>query len=331
MLEVFIRIIDFIGRLADWIHSWTGIYFPWWIRMLFAIFWDLIDIALRIVLWFLPLIFPIIGDIPGMLLDMILAFFGAMLWGRIGVAQLAEVLIAPIPIIGYLLDLIPVLTIAGFIYRKKYPQIEKERRFQMRRVEMSDNFRRVGTLIMTGLFSISVGTTIYYYIQNPESYRKKAWLETKKEESIIGRSGKVVDETIGKAGEKSKRIIIKGKEYFMKSLEQFDTGVEPIGELKDKLAGLLEEKEKEEEKELTPEQEKEMGALKLGPIERFRYFSDSTLEKAKEIKSRKFRKSLFALIFFGIVDIFFFMGKFPWFGRNGRNSSTHGLDIDDLT
>lgn len=336
MFEVFRRIIDFIGRLADWVHSWTGVYLPWWLRILIAIFWDIIDISLRIIFWFLPLIFPFIGDLPGMLLDLVLAFFGAILWGRIGVAQLAEVLIAPIPVVGYILDLIPVLTIAGFIYRNRYPQIERRIEMKGRGIEMSGNFRRLGLLIVTGLFSISVGMAFYYYFQSPETYRKEAWVQIKKEGTIAGKAGEISDKALDKAlkeiskrGKKLKKIIIKGEEYLVESAKDSDTGVEPIDELKDKILGFLKkEGEEGEEKKITPEQEKEIRGLELGPVEKLRYFSDSTLEKAKEIKSRKFRKALFGSMFFGLIDIFFFIGRFPWLGR--RERSGRDFDPNDL-
>lgn len=203
----------------------------------------------------------------------------------------------------------------------------------MRGIEMSGNFQRLGLLIVTGLFFISVGATFYYYIQSPKAYRKEGWLQIKKEESIAGKTAEISDKVlkgITEKGKSLKKVIVKGKEYLLPAVEEFETGVEPVDELKDKVIGLLKEKKEEEkEEELTPAQEKEIEGLELGPIEKFRYFSDSTLKKAGEIKSRKFRKSLWASIFFGFVDIFFFIGRFPWFGRRDRSGRSN-FDTNDL-
>lgn len=116
---VFEILTGIAGEAADWIHSYIGAWLPWWVRCVIAGFWDAVDTATRIFFWPLFFAFPGLGPVVRGVLDAILVFFGVALWGAPGLLQTFEVFMEFIPGVGWMVDLMPMLTIAGFVARRR--------------------------------------------------------------------------------------------------------------------------------------------------------------------------------------------------------------------
>ncbi len=107
-----------IGRFAEGVHKNTISSWPFGVRMTIAVLWDfLVDTPLRIVAWFIPL--PFVVEVIRFPLDVILALGALMLWGSPGLLQTGGIVLGFIPIVGRAIDLLPILTIAGFIARRR--------------------------------------------------------------------------------------------------------------------------------------------------------------------------------------------------------------------
>ncbi|MDP3762979.1 MAG: hypothetical protein Q8Q97_02810, partial [bacterium] len=108
-----------VGRFAAWMHERTFSGWSWGSRMVISALWDFIDTATRIL--FLPfyLVVPGLALFVRTPLDFILAFFGMMLWGTPGLLQSTEFVFGVVPGFGWVFDLLPMLSITGFIVRKQ--------------------------------------------------------------------------------------------------------------------------------------------------------------------------------------------------------------------
>ncbi len=109
-------LLETVYDLADGIQRKTCGRWPRSVRLAISIFWDFcIDIPLRLLSWPLDFVMPGFIHIARAGLDVILTFFGIALWGRTGLLQILEGIWNLIPGVDWLVDLIPMLTIAGFV------------------------------------------------------------------------------------------------------------------------------------------------------------------------------------------------------------------------
>lgn len=117
-----------IGRLADKLHQRLFAGMPWTTLAIIGGIWDFIDIVSRLVSWgtiSIPFL-AIPTQVVLTVLDVLLVFFGTALWGATGLLQAIELVVSPIPGIGYILDLIPVLTVCAFIVRAREKREARE-------------------------------------------------------------------------------------------------------------------------------------------------------------------------------------------------------------
>lgn len=110
-----------IGRLADKLHQRLFAGMPWTTLAIIGGIWDAIDIVSRLISWgtiYIPFL-TLPTQIFLTTLDILLVFFGTALWGATGLLQAIELVVSPIPGLGHILDLIPVLTVCAFIVRAR--------------------------------------------------------------------------------------------------------------------------------------------------------------------------------------------------------------------
>lgn len=123
---VFELFVGTLGDVADTVHRWLGAWMPRWARFTIAVFWDCVDIMTRILFWPFFLLIPGLGPIVRGLLDIALVFLGAVLWGSPGLLQTFELAMEFIPGVGWFVDLMPMLTIAGFVARRREREAQEE-------------------------------------------------------------------------------------------------------------------------------------------------------------------------------------------------------------
>lgn len=155
---------EILYRWADDLSIWVGVRnWAWSLRMAIAVFFDFVlDIPLLI--FFAPIswIFPPAGALVHTFFDIFLTFVGIILWGRVGYWQAAEVFLG----IGhsFFLDLIPWLTIGGFIARRREARNARDMIVLDEVVEEDEqevgraNF---GGGVMTGLLAGAVGGLLF--------------------------------------------------------------------------------------------------------------------------------------------------------------------------
>lgn len=121
MTELFGKVASsWFGKVADEIHKNTFAHWPWGTRLAIAIFWDFcVDTPTRLIAGMLTGFFPGIMAAVRFPLDVVLAVFGTALWGAHGLLQGLEMGAALIPGVGWIVDLLPMLTIAGFLARRR--------------------------------------------------------------------------------------------------------------------------------------------------------------------------------------------------------------------
>src|SRR3989344_440175 len=109
------------GHLADKLHQRMFAGMPWFTLAVISGIWDAIDIVSRLISW--GTIYITFLTLPTQMfltaLDILLVFFGTALWGATGLLQAIELVVSPIPGLGHVLDLIPVLTVCAFIVRAR--------------------------------------------------------------------------------------------------------------------------------------------------------------------------------------------------------------------
>lgn len=152
-----------IGKFADRIHQETMASWPWWTRAIIALCWDiLVDIPTRIITGLFIGFFPGIMEAVRFPLDVILTLFGTALWGSHGLLQAIEVGAGLIPGVGWIIDLLPMLFIAGLFARRR----EQEEEAGTRRVTPPLPQEGVGLMVavfLSGIVGLMVGIVLWWF------------------------------------------------------------------------------------------------------------------------------------------------------------------------
>lgn len=88
---------------------------PRWAQFLIAALFDAIDIGIRLFLWPFFLLFPMFAHPARTTLDVVLTILALRLWGSAGLIHASEIAFGWMPVIGFAIDLVPMLTVAGII------------------------------------------------------------------------------------------------------------------------------------------------------------------------------------------------------------------------
>lgn len=152
-----------IGRFAEGIHKNTISTWPFGIRMAIAVLWDfVVDTPLRIAAWFIPV--PFVVEAIRFPLDVILALGALMLWGSPGLLQTGGIIIGFVPIVGRAVDLLPILTIAGFVARRrgKEDATEHNATLEASHLSLEDSAMMIMVPFLTGLVGLIAGFILWW-------------------------------------------------------------------------------------------------------------------------------------------------------------------------
>lgn len=146
-----------VGAWADALYRRTGRHLPWGVRIAIAIFWDGIDTAIRIFSWPLFFLLPGVWHVVRGVLDFFLALLGTVLWGSPGLLQPLESILGHFPAFGWFIDLIPMLTVAGFIARRRETESETEEPSRLPRAAERSVIPMPGLEILLAMVGFLVG------------------------------------------------------------------------------------------------------------------------------------------------------------------------------